>query len=85
MYSVIYWRGNAGNMMQFPLTFTHVLECTERLFGAVEIASYPDKGAHRSNHGDLCPRARVFATALAATEVEPGELVAALMWTHASH
>lgn len=73
-------------MMQFPLTLTHVMECTERLFGAVDIASYlPDKSAHRSNDGDLCRRARVFATALAAAEIEPGELVAALVWTHASH
>ena len=73
-------------MMPFPLTLTRVLERAERLFGRWKIASdLPDKSAHRSNHGDLWRRARMFATALAAAEVEPGERVATLMWTHASH
>src|SRR5262245_14371159 len=75
-----------GTMMQFPLTLTPILERAERLFGAVEVVSrQPDKCIHRSNYGNVCRRARAFASALAAVGVERGDRVATLMWNHAWH
>ena len=75
-----------GTMMQFPLTLTHILERTERLFGAVEIVSrLPDKSIHRSNYGDVCRRARAFAAALATAGINRGDRVATLMWNHVWH
>ena len=66
--------------MQFPLTLTHVLARTEKLFGAVEIVSRrPDSSIHRSNYGEVCARARALASALSAASLERGDRVGTLM------
>src|SRR5690242_8622088 len=75
-----------STMMQFPLTLTHVLERTEKLFPGVEIVSrLPDKSVHRSNYGEICRRARAFAAALRAAGVGRGDRVGTLMWNHVWH
>ena len=72
--------------MQFPLTLTHVLARTEKLFGSVEIVSrWPDSSIHRSNYGEVCARARALASALSAASLERGDRVGTLMWNHAVH
>ena len=72
--------------MQFPLTLTHVLARTEKLFGAVEIVSRrPDSSIHRSSYGEVCARARALASALSAASLERGDRVGTLMWNHAVH
>ena len=72
--------------MQFPLTLTHVLARTEKLFGSVEIVSRrPDRSIHRSNYGEVCARARSLASALSAAGLERGDRVGTLMWNHAVH
>lgn len=72
--------------MQFPLTLTHVLARTEKLFGAVEIVSRrPDSSIHRSSYGEVCARARALASALSAAGLERGDRVGTLMWNHAVH
>ena len=54
-----------GNMMQYPLTLTHILERAGRLFGAVEIVSRrPDSSVHRTRYAEVYRRARALGGAL---------------------
>src|SRR5262249_39125695 len=70
----------------FPLTLTHILERTEKIYPGVEIVSrLTDKSIHRSNYACVCKRARALAAALAASGIERGDRVATLMWNHVSH
>src|ERR1051326_7186590 len=75
-----------GNMMQYPLTLTHMLERAGRLFGDVEIVSRrPDCSVHRTRYSDFYRRARALGVALQAAGVRPGDRVATLMWNGYRH
>jgi fatty-acyl-CoA synthase len=75
-----------GNMMQYPLTLTHILERAGQLFGAVEIVSRrPDGSVHRTSYADLYRRARALGGALQNAGVKPGDRVATLMWNGYRH
>jgi fatty-acyl-CoA synthase len=78
-----------GNMMQFPLTLTAILERAGSLFSGVEIISRlpHDGGAkfHRYAYADFCRRARALCGALLRAGVQPGDRIATLMWNHHIH
>jgi fatty-acyl-CoA synthase len=78
-----------GNMMQFPLTLTAILERAGRLHSQVEIvARLPHDGAaqfHRYTYADFHRRARALCGALLRAGVKPGDRVATLMWNHHIH
>src|ERR1051326_4211594 len=75
-----------GNMMQYPLTLTHMLERAGRLFGDVEIVSRrPDCSVHRTRYSEFYRRARALGGALERCGVRPGDRVATLMWNGYRH
>ncbi len=78
-----------GNMMQFPLTLTAILERAGSLFSGTEIISrLPDDGGakfHRYTYTDFYRRARALCGALLRAGVQPGDRVATLMWNHYVH
>src|ERR1051326_6506733 len=75
-----------GNMMQYPLTLTHMLERAGRLFGDVEIVSRrPDCSVHRTRYSEMYRRARALGGALQSAGVKPGDRVATLMWNGYRH
>lgn len=75
-----------STMMEFPLTLTHILERSGKLFGQVEIVSrMPDKSIHRYRYRDFYVRSRRLAEALTKAGIQPGERVATLMWNHYAH
>jgi fatty-acyl-CoA synthase len=68
-----------GQMMDFPLTLTHVLRRAESFFGEGEIVTrLPDKSFHRTNHRNTLRRARQLAAALQKAGLERGDGVAKL-------
>ena len=78
-----------GNMMDFPLTLTAILERAGAQFPNVEIISrLPDDGAprfHRYTYADFYSRARALCGALLRAGIQPGDRVATLMWNHYIH
>jgi len=75
-----------GQMMDFPLTLTPILERAGRLFANREICSrMPDKSIHRTTYGDFHRRALALAEALTRAGLQRGDRVATLMWNHAWH
>ncbi len=73
-------------MDDFPLTLTHLVQRTERLFPRVTISSRsPDGTIRRTDYGGVIRRARRLAAALREGGVEPGERVGTLMWNHSRH
>jgi fatty-acyl-CoA synthase len=75
-----------STMMDFPLTLTHILERTGKLYGRVEIVSrMPDKSLHRYTYSDFYRRARQLAEALQKAGLKRGDRVATLMWNHYAH
>src|SRR2546423_5311281 len=78
--------GMDGQMMDFPLTLTHVLRRAETFFGDGEIVTrLPDKSFHRTNHRETLRRARQLAAALRKAGLERGDRVATLCWHHHQH
>ena len=76
----------AGQMMDFPLTLTHLLDRAKTLFGRTEIVSRaPDRSLHRYTYADLYRRTSQLAGALARLGVRPGDRVASLSWNHHRH
>src|SRR5881409_169930 len=75
-----------GQMMDFPLTLTHLLRRAEAFFGDGEIVTrLPDKTFHRTNHRETLRRARQLAVALQRAGLERGDRVATLCWNHYQH
>jgi fatty-acyl-CoA synthase len=75
-----------GQMMDFPLTLTHLLRRAETYFGANPIVTrLPDKTMHRTTYGETLRRARQLAVALDGLGLERGDRVATLCWNHHQH
>src|SRR5437763_6942729 len=75
-----------GQMMDFPLTLTHLLRRAETFFGDGEIVTrLPDNSFHRTNHRETLRRARQLAAALRKAGLERGDRVATLCWNHHQH
>ncbi len=75
-----------GQMMDFPLTLTHLLRRAEQFFADTEIVTrLPDRSFHRTTHGETLRRARQLAVALRQAGLERGDRVATLCWNHHQH
>lgn len=75
-----------GNMMNYPLTLTSVLERAGTLFASQEIVTrLPDKSLHRYTYADFYRRARALAEALQKAGLQKGDRVATLSWNTYAH
>jgi fatty-acyl-CoA synthase len=75
-----------GQMMDFPLTITHLLKRAETFLGRGEIVSrQPDKTLHRTTYAETMRRARQLGAALQKLGLERGDRVATLCWNHSRH
>jgi fatty-acyl-CoA synthase len=75
-----------GQMMDYPLTLTPVLERAVRLFGKREIASrLPNGEMHRYTYRDLCARVHRLAHVLRSLGLRPGDRVGTLCWNSFRH
>src|SRR5579872_4817372 len=74
-----------GLMMDYPLTLTHILERSAKLFPRKEIASKTAAGMHRYTYADLHRRVHALAHGLRALGVEPGDRVGTLCWNSYHH
>jgi acyl-CoA synthetase (AMP-forming)/AMP-acid ligase II len=74
-----------GLMMDYPLTLTHILERSAKLFHRQEIASKTPHGTHRYSYADFYRRAHSLAHALARLGVQPGNRVGTLCWNSFRH
>ena len=75
-----------GQMMHFPLTFTHVFERARDLFPESEIVSRnPDRSLRRTTFGAMLGRAGQLMNALTRLGVGAGDRVATLCWNHDRH
>ena len=76
----------SGQMMPFPLTFTHVFERAAALFPDSEIVSRaPDRGLRRTTMGAMLRRSAQLMHALTRLGVRAGDRVATLCWNHDRH
>jgi len=71
--------------MDYPLTLTHILERSAKLFHRQEIASKTPHGTHRYSYADFYRRAHSLAHALARLGVQPGNRVGTLCWNSFRH
>jgi len=74
-----------GLMMDYPLTLTHMLERSAKLFPQKEIASKTAAGMHRYTYADFHRRVHALAHGLAALGVQPGDRVGTLCWNSFRH
>src|SRR5579875_2172311 len=74
-----------GLMMDYPLTLTHVVERSARLFPANEIASRMPGGMHRYTYADFYKRVHQLASVLHTLGVERGDRVGTLCWNSYRH
>src|SRR5271156_4436055 len=74
-----------GLMMDYPLTLTHILERSAKLFPAKEIASKTPSGVHRYSYADFYRRVHQLAHGLAALGVQQGDRVGTLCWNSSRH
>ena len=74
-----------GLMMDYPLTLTHMLERSAKLFPNQEIASKMPDGMHRYTYADLHSRVHALAHVLERLGVKPGDKVASLCWNSFRH
>jgi len=75
-----------GQMMNFPLTLTHLLRRAETYFGHGEIVTrLPDKSFHRTTYADTVRRSKQLAVALQQLGLQKGDRVATLCWNHVQH
>src|SRR5580698_7633058 len=74
-----------GLMMDYPLTLTHILERSAKLFPAKEIASKTPSGVHRYSYADFYRRVHRLAHGLAALGVQQGDRVGTLCWNSSRH
>jgi fatty-acyl-CoA synthase len=75
-----------GLMMQYPLTLTHILERSARLYPSKEIASrLGDGSVHRYTYAEFYGRVHRLAHALQRLGVKPGDRVGTLCWNSYRH
>jgi fatty-acyl-CoA synthase len=74
-----------GLMMDYPLTLTHMLERSAKLFGNKEIASKMPDGMHRYSYADFHARVHAVARILEQLGVGPGDRVGSLCWNSFRH
>src|ERR1051326_2305611 len=74
-----------GQMMDYPLTLTPILERSARVFPAREIASRTPEGMHRYTYRDLHRRVHRMAHALQRLGLQPGDRVGTLCWNSYRH
>jgi fatty-acyl-CoA synthase len=74
-----------GLMMDYPLTLTHVLERSARLFANKPISSKLPSGMHRYCYGDFHQRVHRLAHVLQALGVQRGDRVGSLCWNSHRH
>jgi fatty-acyl-CoA synthase len=75
-----------GQMMDFPLTVTHLLERARRFFPRNEVVTREaDRSISRVTYAVVAERAAKAASALRALGVGAGDRVASLAWNHARH
>ena len=74
-----------GLMMDYPLTLTHMLERSAKLFPNKEIASKMPDGMHRYSYTDFHSRVHAVARILDRLGVKPGDRVGSLCWNSFRH
>ncbi|MGA2213272.1 MAG: long-chain fatty acid--CoA ligase [Bryobacteraceae bacterium] len=75
-----------GLMMDYPLTLTHILERSAKLYPNREIASRIHDGSmHRYTYRDFHRRVHRLAHALASLGVEAGDRIGTLCWNSSRH
>jgi fatty-acyl-CoA synthase len=75
-----------GLMMDYPLTLTHILERSAKLYPNREIASRVHDGSmHRYTYRDFHRRVHRLAHALASLGVEAGDRIGTLCWNSSRH
>jgi fatty-acyl-CoA synthase len=74
-----------GLMMDYPLTLTHVLERSARLFAKKPISSRLPDGMHRYHYSDFHGRVHRLAHVLRDLGVQPGDRVGSLCWNSHRH
>src|SRR5713226_8395032 len=74
-----------GLMMDYPLTLTHLLERSTKLFGRKEIASKFSGAMHRYSYADFHSRVHAVAHVLERLGVRPGDRVGTLCWNSFRH
>ena len=71
--------------MDYPLTLTHLLERSAKLFPRKEIASKTNAGMHRYSYADFHRRVHALAHGLASLAIQPGDRVGTLCWNSFRH
>lgn len=74
-----------GLMMDYPLTLTHVLERSAKLFAEKEIVSKYPEGFHRYRYADFYRRVHRLAHLLETLGVQPGDRIGTLCWNSHRH
>jgi len=74
-----------GLMMNYPLTLTHILERSAKLFPAKELASKTPEGMHRYSYADFHARVHAVAQGLKHLGVKPGDRIGTLCWNSSRH
>jgi fatty-acyl-CoA synthase len=74
-----------GQMMDYPLALTPLLERAAKLFPTREIASRTPDGMHRYTYRDMHQRVHRLAHALQSLGLQPGDRVGTLCWNSYRH
>jgi fatty-acyl-CoA synthase len=74
-----------GLMMNYPLTLTHILERSAKLFPRKEISSKMPGGMHRYTYADFNRRTHALGHALNRLGIQPGDRVGTLCWNSYRH
>src|SRR5215469_7898806 len=75
-----------GLMMDYPLTLTHILERSAKIYPTKEIASrLPDGSMHRYAYRDFHLRVHRLAHVLKELGLEPGDRIGTLCWNSFRH
>jgi fatty-acyl-CoA synthase len=75
-----------GLMMDYPLTLTHILERSAKLYPRKEIASrVADGSMHRYTYADFHRRVHRLAHVLQGLGVQPGDRIGTLCWNSYRH
>ena len=74
-----------GLMMDYPLTLTHILERSARLFPTKQIASKMPDGMRRHSYSDFYGRVHRLAHVLQSLGIERGDRVGTLCWNSYRH